>query len=404
MRAQLWETSPVPLLRTTVGLPLPVQCMCSRCPPTSYSWPGIAMVRLSCASATVSTSPPIEASAKPVITGKTSQRARLVIVRRSCRTIHTLRAKSTGGHTQPALVSPSLPGAMAIKVTPVTPIATAGTRAHRCGCLVKRVVRRASIAQPEAKASRQRPVVVCSRAPGKTSSVRTRALTAPVRRDAITARNMGPAFATSSAASGSCGAISDVVAVMAILLSTIGGGGPTTSGEGIRAMVVLDVALDLAGAVRADQALDEVQGHVDAGGNPGGGDDVAVVDPSGVFLDPDARIECGELGDRAPVSSGCPVVEEASGGVHQAAAADARQQWGGVALLDDPRQVFGVVEQRTGPLAAWVDDDVEQGSVDEAVVRSNREPLGAADVVAVGGQARDGPAVLRVLQCPVRQD
>src|SRR4051794_34930029 len=142
---------------------------------------------------------------------------------------------------------------------PVTPIRTAGTRAHRCGCLVKRAVRRSSTAQPEAKASRDTPVVVCSRAPGKTSSVRTRAPTAPVTSEARTTRNMGPGFTTASVASGSCGAISAGLAVMAVLLSSVEGVGPTTSGERVGAVVVLDVALDFAGAVCADEALDEVQ-------------------------------------------------------------------------------------------------------------------------------------------------
>src|SRR3954471_24812414 len=193
-----------------------------------------------------------------------SQRARLVIARRSCRAIHVVGAKSAGGHTQPEAVRPSFPGARAIRATPVTPITTAGMRAHRCGCSVKRVVRRSSIAQPAAKASRARPVVVCSRVPGNTSTVRTRAPTAPVRRDARTARNTGPLFAASSLGSASCGAISAGVAAMAILLSNGGRCGPPTSDERVGAVVVLDIALDFAGALCADEALDEVQGHVDA--------------------------------------------------------------------------------------------------------------------------------------------
>jgi hypothetical protein len=35
------DAEPSPGSRTTVGLPEPVQCRCSRCPPTSISWPGM---------------------------------------------------------------------------------------------------------------------------------------------------------------------------------------------------------------------------------------------------------------------------------------------------------------------------------------------------------------------------
>src|SRR4051812_19697519 len=110
-----------------------------------------------------------------------------------------------------------------MRATPVPPITMAGMRAHRRGWLVKRVVSRSSIAQPTAKATRARPVVVCSRAPGNTTSVRTAAETAPVRREARTTRNMGPVLAPSSSAAGSCGVVSVAVVVMANLLSTVEG-------------------------------------------------------------------------------------------------------------------------------------------------------------------------------------
>ena len=67
---------------------------------------------------------------------------------------------------------------------------------------------------------------------------------------------------------------------------------------------------------------------------------------------------------------GRPVVEKAGSGVHETAAADARQQRRRVALLDNPREVFGVVEQRARALATRVDEDVEERGVDEAVVRA----------------------------------
>ena len=46
--------------------------------------------------------------------------------------------------------------------------------------------------------------------------------------------------------------------------------------------VVLQVAAHVAGALNASETGDEVQRHVDPGADAGAGDDVAVVDESGV--------------------------------------------------------------------------------------------------------------------------
>ena len=48
---------------------------------------------------------------------------------------------------------------------------------------------------------------------------------------------------------------------------------------------------DLAGALEAGQPCDQVQRHVDAGGDAGRRDDVAVVDEPGVAADLDGRVE-----------------------------------------------------------------------------------------------------------------
>ena len=62
-----------------------------------------------------------------------------------------------------------------------------------------------------------------------------------------------------------------------------------------------------------------------------------------------------------------------------------------------PVQVLGVAEQPPGALAAGMDEDVQGGGVVEGVVGAEDQALGTGDVGAVGGQARDGPAVLGVL-------
>lgn len=61
-----------------------------------------------------------------------------------------------------------------------------------------------------------------------------------------------------------------------------------------RCRVVLDTFAHLAGACSTGEALDQVQGHVDPGRDPGRGDDLAVVDEPFGVLHPDRRVEFGE--------------------------------------------------------------------------------------------------------------
>ena len=67
------EISFRPFSRTTVGLPVPVQVRCRRCPPTSYSAPVISKRPWSWASVTVSTAPPTAVTATRPMTGYSSQ-------------------------------------------------------------------------------------------------------------------------------------------------------------------------------------------------------------------------------------------------------------------------------------------------------------------------------------------
>ena len=83
------------------------------------------------------------------------------------------------------------PGADTHRPRPEAAITTAGTRAQRCGWLVKRVVRAASIAQPAPNATSAAPVITYSDAPAKTTRVSTRAAVAPAARDPAMTRATG---------------------------------------------------------------------------------------------------------------------------------------------------------------------------------------------------------------------
>ena len=67
------------------------------------------------------------------------------------------------------------PGGRSSSASPLAPRNAARPYAHRCGALVIRVVRNASIVQPAAKASSAAAVVTCSAAPGTTPSTATAA-------------------------------------------------------------------------------------------------------------------------------------------------------------------------------------------------------------------------------------
>ncbi len=71
------------------------------------------------------------------------------------------------------------------------------------------------------------------------------------------------------------------------------------------------------------KAGDDVEGHVDTGGDAGGGDDVALVDDAFVGADVDGGVVLAEPVDRAPVGGGALAVEETVGGEEEGTGADA---------------------------------------------------------------------------------
>src|SRR6476661_1236147 len=74
---------------------------------------------------------------------------------------------------------------------PAAAMPIAGTRAQRCGWLVHRADKAASIAHPAAKASSAEPEITSSAAPPKTPSVSTSAPTKPVATEPPTTRHIG---------------------------------------------------------------------------------------------------------------------------------------------------------------------------------------------------------------------
>ena len=96
--------------------------------------------------------------------------------------------------------------------------------------------------------------------------------------------------------------------------SDLGGIGSRRSGGHLgvgRRGVVLHEGLHLAGVLGRLEQADEVERHVDAGGDAGGGDDVAVVHPAALLDDLDVAAEVAQLLLGAPVRGGALALEEA---------------------------------------------------------------------------------------------
>ena len=104
------------------------------------------------------------------------------------------------------------------------------------------------------------------------------------------------------------------------------------------------------------------------------------------------RVELGQQVQRRPVRRRRPARQQSGSGVDEASRAHRGHQRNGGTLGAHPVQVLGVAEQGSGALAARVDEDVEGRGVVEGVVGAQDQALGASDVAAVGGQARDRPS------------
>lgn len=124
--------------------------------------------------------------------------------------------------------------------------------------------------------------------------------------------------------------------------------------------VVLDGAPDLAGAIWAGQTRDQVQRHVDAGADPGGGDHVAVIDPAVVLARLDAGVKGTQLVKRTPVGGCRATVEQPGCRVDQCASAHAGHQGDRSSLFTHPRQVRWVAQQWAGARSAGVHEHLQR--------------------------------------------
>ena len=132
--------------------------------------------------------PPMLHAASTTNTGVSSHRPRRGRCRRICRNIQTTSATSAGGHTQASVRRADVVRREDHESEAGAVIAAAGTAAHRCGCVVRRLESTAMVAQPMPNPRSREPVMTLSVAPGKTAKVRARAVTAPATREPKTTR------------------------------------------------------------------------------------------------------------------------------------------------------------------------------------------------------------------------
>src|SRR2546421_3486085 len=123
-------------------------------------------------------------------TGYTSHgRMRLWSSRRTRCVIHTTSASRSTGATQAIAAVATTRGQMT-KTMPASASHPAAISAQRCGWSLRRVDSRASSAAPAANAKSTAALITCSRAPPKTSRVKTRESRTAVKNDTITIHAM----------------------------------------------------------------------------------------------------------------------------------------------------------------------------------------------------------------------
>ncbi len=103
------------------------------------------------------------------------------------------------------------PGLTAARPVPAVAMTLAGTYAHRCGRVVLRVVRNASMAHPAANAIREAPMTRASDASGTTPKTRAAAPTTPMAMDANVMRPIGPTRVAGELVATSVGVVRAVV-------------------------------------------------------------------------------------------------------------------------------------------------------------------------------------------------
>ena len=144
--------------------------------------------------------------------------------------------------------------------------------------------------------------------------------------------------------------------------------------------VVLDAQLDGLGDLGADLLADQVQGHVDPGGDAGGGDDLAVLDEAAADR---VGAEVAQRLEVEPVAGDALALEQAGGAEHERAGADRGRPLGLAVDLAQPGEHGLVLHQGAVADAAGDEDDVGRGDVRDGAVGAN------AEAAAVGPHLAD---------------
>jgi hypothetical protein len=115
--------------------------------------------------------------------------------------------------------------------------------------------------------------------------------------------------------------------------------------------LVVHLAGGAEGEWLAFEAGDEVQAHVDAGGDAGRGDDGSGVHPAPVLDHGNARKQCAEIGHVFPVCDDRLAFEQTGPGQQERAGADRRREFGLGRGAGDPVDDFGSLQFRRVPVS-----------------------------------------------------
>ena len=152
---------------------------------------------------------------------------------------------------------------------------------------------------------------------------------------------------------------------------------------------VFHLASSGAGGLLAKQAGDDVEGHVYAGGDTGGGDDVAGVYVAGVVAHIHGGVASAEAVEAGPVGGCGTTIEEAAGGEEEGSGADGEGEGGGAVLGGDPVEEVGVGGFAAGAPAAGDEEDVERRVVGDGGVGLDQQAAPAADEAGFFGDGED---------------
>jgi hypothetical protein len=124
-----------------------------------------------------------------------------------------------------------------------------------------------------------------------------------------------------------------------------------------------------------------VERHVDAGGDAGGGEVLAVFDPAAADR---VSAELLQLLEVEPVAGRLAALEQAGGAEDERAGADRGRPAGAAVDVAQPGDGLLVVEQRAVAFAAGDEDDVRFRAFGEVVVDGDAEAAGVgADLAAL---------------------